>query len=410
MPLRGSWALILIAVGGASGISAFGQIDPDKRQLLHLGYNASFKGHAPIAGYAFYYLNRPDFYRDDLTLRMAIAPVYLDSELGIAHALGPNTDIGVGIAGGGFADSYNEVRRGKFIPKESFEGHGGGGSVSLYHRFNPAQRIPLYGIARGGAYYATYTDWEETSSQFEVPEDRASANFRVGLRLGGKEPVLFPSVAMELAVWAESLNRLNSGDYGFNDDRAVRSSSGLFYAFAYLAYTFGEGEEKGKGTSPINLRGDNISISITAGDSANPDRFSGYRIGGVLPLVAEYPLILPGYYFQEISARRFVLFNGRYAVALDERRRWQLSAMAATAVVSYLPGLEQPGRWHSGVGGGIGYESVSGTWKAGLNYGYGIDAIRGGERGAHVISMVLQVDLENYLHKRRSKPLWWDFQ
>lgn len=398
MPLRGNWVLTLMAVGAASGIGAFAQIDPDKRQLLQLGYNASFKGHAPIAGYAFYYLNRPDFYRDDLTLRMAIAPVYLDSEVGIAHALGPNTDIGVGMAGGGFADSYNEVRGGKFIPKESFEGHGGGGSVSLYHRFNPARRIPLYGIARGGAYYATYTDWEdETSSRFELPDDRTSANFRVGLRLGGKEPVLFPSVAMELAVWAESHNRLNSGDYGFNDDREVRASAELFYAFAYLAYTF--------------KRGDNMSLSMTAGDSVNPDRFSAYRLGGVLPLVAEYPLILPGYYFQEISARRFILFNGRYALALDDKKRWQLSAMAATAVVSYLPGLEQPGnRWHSGVGGGIGYESVSGTWKAGLNYGYGIDAIRSGERGAHVISLVLQVDLENYLHKRRSKPLWWDFQ
>src|ERR1041384_3766757 len=138
MPSGGSWVSILIAVWWATGISAFGQIDPDKRQLLHLGYNAPFQGHAPIAGYAFYYLNRPDFYRDDLTLRMAIAPVYFDSELGIAHAVGPNTDIGIGLAGGGFADSYNEVRRGKFLGKESFDGHGGGASVSLYHRFNPA--------------------------------------------------------------------------------------------------------------------------------------------------------------------------------------------------------------------------------------------------------------------------------
>ena len=140
------------------------------------------------------------------------------------------------------------------------------------------------------------------------------------------------------------------------------------------------------------------------------DRFSAYRIGGVLPLVAEYPLILPGYYFQEINARRFLLFNGRYAVALDEKKRWQLNAMAATAVVDYLPGLEQAGNWHSGVGGGVGYESESGIWKVGLNYGYGIDAIRTGGRGAHVVGLVLQVDLESYLYKRRSKPLWWDLQ
>jgi hypothetical protein len=396
MPLRRNWVFGLILAGEFVGASAFAQIDPDKRQLLQLGYNASFKGHAPIAGYAFYYLNRPEFYRDDMTLRMAIAPVYFDSELGLAHALGPDTDIGVGIAGGGFADSYNEVRRGKYFTHESFDGHGGGASVSLYHRFNPAQRIPLYGILRGGLYYATYTESDETAGRFELPEDRASANFRLGFRLGGKEPVLFPSVAMELSLWAESLNRGNSGRYGFNRDRKVEESAELFYAHAYLAYTF--------------ERGDNLSVSITGGDSVNPDRFSAYRLGGVLPLVAEYPLIIPGYFFQEISARRFALFNGRYAVALDESKRWQVNVMAATAFVDYLHGLDQPGNWHSGVGGGLGYESPSETWKASLNYGFGIDAIRSGERGAHVVSLVLQFDLEKYLNKRRSKPFWWEFQ
>src|SRR6185503_9093843 len=149
------------------GVVAWGQIDPDKRQLLHLGYNASFEGHAPIAGYAFYYLNRPEFLRDDLTLRIAVAPVYFDSELGLAHAIGPNTDIGLGMAGGGFADSYTEVRRGKYIPDESFDGHGGGASFSVYHRFNPTQRVPLFGIVRGGAYYVGYSSHDDTSSRFE---------------------------------------------------------------------------------------------------------------------------------------------------------------------------------------------------------------------------------------------------
>ena len=108
---------ILIATLG-SCLLASAQIDPDKRQLLHLGYYAPFQGHAPLAAYAFYYLNRPDFYRDDLTLRMAIAPVYFDSEVGLAHALGPNTDVGLGLSGGGFADSYAEVRGGKYFPRE----------------------------------------------------------------------------------------------------------------------------------------------------------------------------------------------------------------------------------------------------------------------------------------------------
>ena len=274
---------------------AFAQIDPDARQLVHLGYDASFEGHAPIAAYAFYYLNRPQFLRDDLTLRMAIAPVYFDSELGLAHALGPNTDLGFGLAGGGFADSYREIRGGKFIPRESFDGHSGAASVSVYHRFNPAQRVPLFGVVRGGVRYATYTDTKDTASGFEMPDNYAAANFRAGLRLGGKEPVLYPSLAMELSAWVELLNRGNSGSYGFAHDRSVESASQLFYAHAYLAYTFD--------------RGDNLSVSMTAGQSSDADRFSAYRLGAVLPLVAEYPLMIPGYYYQEITARRFMLWN-----------------------------------------------------------------------------------------------------
>lgn len=396
MVIRGRWHSLAVLVAACAAISAMAQIDPAKRQLLHLGYNAFFQGHAPIAGYAFYYLNRPEFFKEDVTLRMAIAPVYFDSEIGISHALGPNTDVGIGLAGGGFADSYNEIRAGKYLTRESFDGHGGGGSVSLYHRFNPNQRIPLFGVVRGGGRYVTYTRTEDTASRFEMPDDRASADFRVGLRLGGKEPVLFPNVAMELALWAESLNRGNSDRYGFNGDRDVSTSVQLFYAYAFLAYTMD--------------RGDNFSLSMTAGDSVNADRFSAYRLGGFLPLVAEYPLVLPGYFYQEISARGFMLFNGRYAVALDDRKRWQVNAMAATAVVDYLPGQEQSGNWHSGVGGGIGYTSESEVWKIGLSYGFGIDALRNSGRGAHVVSLVLQFDLEQYLNKRSSKPFWWEFQ
>ena len=54
------------------------------------------------------------------------------------------------------------------------------------------------------------------------------------------------------------------------------------------------------------------------------DRFSAYRLGGFLPLVAEFPLSLPGYYFQEISARQFVLLNASYLLPLDAEKRWNL--------------------------------------------------------------------------------------
>src|SRR6185295_14403530 len=100
-----------------------GQIDPVRRDLIQLGYDAALQGRAPLAGYAFYYHNQPSFLRTNLTLRLAAAPVYLDAELGFAGALGEHTDLGVGLAGGGFADSYSEIRRGKFLPGESFPGH-----------------------------------------------------------------------------------------------------------------------------------------------------------------------------------------------------------------------------------------------------------------------------------------------
>ena len=40
--------------------------------------------------------------KTNLTWRLALAPVYIDSELGFVHGLGPNTDYAIGLAGGGF--------------------------------------------------------------------------------------------------------------------------------------------------------------------------------------------------------------------------------------------------------------------------------------------------------------------
>src|SRR5450755_1633991 len=118
--IRRGWcwlALLLPAVASA-------QIDPVRRDLIQLGYNQAFEGHAPFAGYAFYYHNQPNFLRTNLTLRLAVAPVYVDSEFGFVQGLGPNTDFGIGVAGGGFADGYNEIHGGTYFPSLSFDGHG----------------------------------------------------------------------------------------------------------------------------------------------------------------------------------------------------------------------------------------------------------------------------------------------
>ncbi len=348
-----------------------------------MGYNASFEGHAPIAGYAFYFLNKPNFPSTNITLRLAIAPTYLDSEVGFSHLLGENTDLGVGVAGGGFADSYDEIRQGVFHTSESFDGYGGEGSVSIYHLFNPNQQIPLNGVLRGSVHYSTYGANDDTAPNFNVPSDQTSFIVRTGLRWGGKEPILFPSLAMELSVWYEGQFRLDPNTYGFPTnglpgDRSVNPHTHLFWATALLAYT-------------MPKLGHSFYVNLTAGTSIDADRFSTYRLGALLPLSSEFPLSIPGYYYQEISAREFVLLGGNYIVPLDAKKHWNFTVNAATAGVDYLPGLQQSGDWLSGVGGGILYQSSSLKVMAG--YAYGIDAIRDHGRGANSVGILLQFDL-----------------
>jgi hypothetical protein len=361
-------------------IPAFAQIDPARRDLVQFGYNAAFEGQQPLAAYAFYYHNQPDFLHTNLTLRLAIAPVYLDSELGFVSLLGPNTDLGIGLAGGGFGDDYNEIRGGKFLPGESFEGDGGEISASVYHLFNPGDEIPLDFVLRGTAHYSFFSRNSDTAPNFQLPGNHGDFSVRTGLRWGGVEPTLFPPLAMELSVWYEGHLRSDSGSYGFDGDRAFNEQSHLFWAEAALAYTLPKSQQS-------------FYARLTAGTSVDADRFSAYRLGGFLPLIAEYPLSLPGYYYQEISARQFALFNANYLLPLDKEKRWNIDVNAASAFVDYLPGESQPGHWLNGVGGGILYHSPSDRWKIMLDYGYGIDAIRSHGRGANSVGVLVQFDL-----------------
>jgi len=360
-------------------VAAAAQIDPVKRDLIQFGYNQPAEGREPVAGYAFYYHNDPDFLHTNLTLRLAVAPTYLDSELGFSHALGPDTDLALGLAGGGFADSYNEIRGGQWIRGESFDGHGGELSASVYHRFNPNQRIPLNLVVHGAGHYSVFAR-DETAANFQLPDDGADFSFRTGLRYGGIEPTLFPELAMELAVWYEGQFRTDSGGYGFNDDRRVEAEAHLFWGSAALSYTLPESKQ-------------NFFVRAVAGTSVNADRLSAYRLGGFLPLIAEYPLSLPGYYYQEFSARNFALVNASYVLPVAPQERWNLFFNAATADIDYLSGTEQAGNWLSGVGAGFMYRSPSDKFKCIVAYDYGIDAIRNSSRGASTISILIQVDL-----------------
>src|SRR5271154_3740073 len=113
--------LLALAILWMTG-TALGQVDPDLRELLQSGFNQSLRGAAPIAAYGYYYLNEPNFLHTNVTLRLALAPVYMDSEFGFVGLLGPHTDLGIGLAGGGYADNYYEFQDGKYLPEESFAG------------------------------------------------------------------------------------------------------------------------------------------------------------------------------------------------------------------------------------------------------------------------------------------------
>lgn len=374
------WLAGLGWLGGTFIVSA--QIDPVRRELIQAGYNQPLQGRGPLAAYGFYYLNKPGFLKNtNLTLRLAVAPVYLDSELGVQRAISRTTDLGLGLAGGGFADSYSEVDNGKYERRESFLGHGGELSTSIYHLFNPAGRIPLYALLRGAAHMSVYSDDSETADDFEVPDDQFTFRVRTGFRWGGREPVMLPTVAMELSAWYEGDFRTTPGGYGFANDRQVNPRSHIFWGRGLLTYTLPELQHS-------------FGINITGGGGAELDRLSSFRLGGNLPLYSEFPLSLPGYYFQELSARSFVLMGGTYSIPLGAKQRWQITTAATTAYVDYLPDLAQPGHWHTGVGGGLVYRSPTDSWQVALVYGYGFNAIREDERGAQSLTFLVQFDLD----------------
>jgi hypothetical protein len=131
-----------VAIGLVQGSVSMApaQIDPYPRSLLQLGYDQSLSGQGPQSLYAYYYYNDPEFLRTNVALRLAVAPVYLDGEISFRQLL-PSTDVGIGVNGGGYGENYYEVSQGHYLKGESFDGHGGGVSLNLYHLINPAHLI-----------------------------------------------------------------------------------------------------------------------------------------------------------------------------------------------------------------------------------------------------------------------------
>jgi len=380
----------LILAGLLADRAAFGQLDPEKRELIQVGYDQPVQGAAPTQGYGYYYLNEPNFFKTNVTFRLALAPVYLDSDTGFVGLLGPHTDVGLGLAGGGFADNYYEFHDGKYLPQESFFGHDLEISGSIYHLFNPEGMIPLNGVLRIKEHYSIYAR-DDTSSAFALPDDHSTVDWRMGLRWGGREPLLHPDLAMEMSAWYEGEYRTDAGPYGFNDDRVMKANSQLFWGRALLIYTMPSSQQS-------------FALNLTGGGSLGADRFSAYRVGGSLMMESEFPLMIPGYFENELSARDFACLTGEYTIPLVSDKSWTLNPIGSVATMEYIPGMEQPSHFNSGVGMGVGYQAHSGAWRAEVSYGYGFEAIRSTGRGGQSVGLSLEINLEAK-HPNRNSPL-----
>jgi hypothetical protein len=373
-------ALVFLAIVLGS-FNVHAQIDPEHRNLLELGYDQPLTGKGPQGVYAYYYYNTPELFNTNTALRLAIAPAYVDGELGFKQLLSPTTDVGLGFNGGAFGANYYEVRQGQFYQNESFNGSGGGLALSVYQLLNPGMLIPINVVARGGIRYSAYTDTSQTADNFALPANQIVGYTREGIRVAGKEPLLYPDLGLELSVWFERDWRLDSQEYGFENDRSISPNVNLYWLYAGLNYAWTNSGQK-------------ISFAFTAGGSTGADQLGAYRLGGVLPLVSEFPLILPGYYYEELTATGFEHFYGAYGIPLDPEHRWEFKLEAATAHVDYLNGYQQSSDWQTGVGGGLNFAPKNKNFEIVLRYGYGFNALRDGKEGAQSIGLLFQYNFE----------------
>lgn len=164
-------ALLAAAAVLALVSPARAQIDTTRRVLLEGGYEQGWLQPGPKAPYGYVYMNIPEVSGSSTALRLVLAPVYVDTELGIVDFLGKYVDAGIGFSGGGYALGQTEVRRGDEKRGESFLGHGGGPSLSLYPRLGHIGPVPISGVARAGAFWADYRRNYATAPEFVLPQN-----------------------------------------------------------------------------------------------------------------------------------------------------------------------------------------------------------------------------------------------
>jgi hypothetical protein len=203
---------------------------------------------------------------------------------------------------------------------------------------------------------------------------------RAGLRFGGQEPGLDTAPALEVSAWWESREREHDVPYGYNGDRVAQGQTNLFWTRLLFAYATEKGTRFGMGTS--------------FGGGTGVDRFSAYRLGGMLIQNSEFPLTLPGYFAQEIAARQYAHAWLRGGFPLDGQKKYVFNVFAAGASVTALPGTDPGGARHAGVGAGLEFSPLQGALHGMLSYGYSPTALRAGGRGAHGVAFSLEINFE----------------
>jgi hypothetical protein len=359
-------------------LPAFAQPDPEPRAYLEVGTEVPLKGNAPINGYAFFLWNRPHFPNPDQYLRVVVAPTYLLTEFVQDHWPFGRHAVSIGLNGGGLRYGHAEYRDGSYKEAESFWGHGAELPLSYYAGTKLFDKLPLQGQIRVTPSFIVYQDNFDTAERFELPPDTGLLTGRVGLRLGGVPPELFPKVALEASAWYEATYRTETGTFGF-PERPEELESLSQRAWGRVAAVL----------SPAD--GHTVDVFLTAGLSHDADLLSSFRMGSALPFRTEFPLILHGYFVEEIFAKRFWLLNASYRFpAWPGSRAVHLRISGDIAGVEYIDGHSLPREQLHGVGADV---SVAITPRVTVvaGYGYGFDAPRNGGFGGHEAHALIEL-------------------
>ncbi|MEI9864370.1 MAG: hypothetical protein WDN00_07395 [Limisphaerales bacterium] len=75
-----------------------------------------------------------------------------------------------------------------------------------------------------------------------------------GVRVAGKEPILYPDLGLELSAWFERRWRLDSQEYGFLNDRSISPNVNLYWVYAGLNYTWTTAGRQFHSPSPPAVR------------------------------------------------------------------------------------------------------------------------------------------------------------